>query len=148
MSMLGRLSQGDVYTTKMAAIQIVPVVYTHFQSHCQQELMEVFNSLSGDEMPQVRKQASLVLNEMIKLIPKVQESELLNVFSRFYKDEQDSVRMQGIDSCVCFAQHLPPTKVNAYLLPYIKKFAEDKSWRIRYLVADRIMDLAAGIGFE
>jgi serine/threonine-protein phosphatase 2A regulatory subunit A len=34
------------------------------------------------------------------------------------------------------------------LLPYIKKFAEDKSWRIRYLVADRIMDLATGIGIQ
>jgi serine/threonine-protein phosphatase 2A regulatory subunit A len=34
------------------------------------------------------------------------------------------------------------------LLPYIKKFAEDKSWRIRYLVGDRIMDLATGIGME
>lgn len=56
--------------------------------------------------------------------------------------------MQGIDSCVSFAHQLPPTKVNAYLLPYIKKFAEDKSWRIRYMVADRIMDLATGIGFE
>lgn len=85
---------------------------------------------------------------MIKLIPKVSETELLNVFSRFYKDEQDIVRMQGIDSCVCFSHQLPPTKVNAYLLPYIKKFAEDKSWRIRYLVADRIMDLATGIGFD
>ena len=38
--------------------------------------------------------------------------------------------------------------MSAYLLPYIKKFADDKSWRIRYLVADRIMDLAKGIGFE
>jgi len=54
--------------------------------------------------------------------------------------------MQGIDSCVQFAHLLPETKVTAYLLPYIKKFAEDKSWRIRYLVADRIMDLATGIG--
>jgi len=34
------------------------------------------------------------------------------------------------------------------LLPYIKKFAEDKSWRIRYLVADRIMELANGIGLD
>jgi len=34
------------------------------------------------------------------------------------------------------------------LIPYIKKFGEDKSWRIRYLVADRIMDLASGIGNE
>ena len=38
--------------------------------------------------------------------------------------------------------------MNAYLLQYIKKYAEDKSWRIRYLVADRIMDLANGIGHE
>jgi len=67
--------------------------------------------------------------------------------------------MQGIDSCVHFARNLPASvinqcciismqKVNAYLLPYIKKFAEDKSWRIRYLVADRIMDLSQGIGFD
>ena len=85
---------------------------------------------------------------MINLIPKVSETELLNIFSRFYKDEQDTVRMQGIDSCICFAKKLPANKVTAYLLPYIKKFADDKSWRIRYLVADRIMDLAQGIGFE
>ena len=56
--------------------------------------------------------------------------------------------MQGIDSCVIFAKVLPASKVNAYLLPYIKKYAEDKSWRIRYLVADRIMDLSQGIGNE
>lgn len=40
---------------------------------------------------------------MIKLIPKVSETELFNIFSIIYKDEQDSVRMQGIDSCVYFA---------------------------------------------
>jgi hypothetical protein len=40
---------------------------------------------------------------MIQLIPKVSETELLNIFSKFYKDDQDSVRMQGIDSCVAFA---------------------------------------------
>lgn len=33
-------------------------------------------------------------------------------------------------------------------MPYIKKFGDDKSWRIRYLVADRIMDLASGLGYE
>ena len=38
--------------------------------------------------------------------------------------------------------------MNQVLLPYIMKFAEDKSWRIRYLVADRIMDLANGIGMD
>jgi len=39
--------------------------------------MGIFNSVSQDEIPQIRKQASLVLNEMIKLIPKVNDAELL-----------------------------------------------------------------------
>ena len=85
---------------------------------------------------------------MIKLIPKVSDAELLQIFSKFTKDEQDSVRMQGIDSCVCFAHQLPAHKVSAFLIPYIKKFGDDKSWRIRYLVSDRIMDLASGLGYE
>ena len=56
--------------------------------------------------------------------------------------------MQVIDSCVCLAKQLPPAKVNSLLWPYVMKLAEDKSWRIRFLVADRIMDLATGIGFD
>jgi len=47
----------------------------------------MYNTISQDETPQVRKQAAIVLNEMIKLIPKISETELLNIFSRFYKDE-------------------------------------------------------------
>ena len=81
-------------------------------------------------------------------MPKVPEQELFKVFGQFFKDEQDSVKMQGIDSCVIFCKYLPAAKVNAYLLPYIKKYSEDKSWRIRYLVADRIMDLSQGLGLE
>jgi hypothetical protein len=34
------------------------------------------------------------------------------------------------------------------LVPYIKKYAVDKSWRIRYLVADKIMEITDSIGVE
>lgn len=56
--------------------------------------------------------------------------------------------MQGIDSIINFAQKIPPNKINGSLVPYIKKFAIDKSWRIRYLVADKIMEITNGIGIE
>ena len=56
--------------------------------------------------------------------------------------------MQGIDACVALAGKLSVAKINAQVLPYVQKFAEDKSWRIRYLVADRIMDLAQAIGYD
>ncbi len=42
---------------------------------------------SKEDIPQVRKVAAIVLNDMIKLIPKVPEAELLNIFSNFFKDE-------------------------------------------------------------
>jgi len=49
---------------------------------------------------------------MIKLIPLVPENDLFQIFGNFYQDEQDSVRMQGIDSLIHFAKALPAAKVN------------------------------------
>ena len=62
-------------------------MYASVTAASQQELMNMYSQISHDETPQVRKQAAIVLNDMIKLIPKVSETELLNIFSRFYKDE-------------------------------------------------------------
>ena len=47
-----------------------------------------------------------------------------------------------------FAQKLSPSKINTYLVPYIKKYGEDKSWRLRYLVADKIVEVATYFGEE
>lgn len=33
-------------------------------------------------------------------------------------------------------------------MPHIKKLAEDKSWRIRYMLADKIIDLSTAIGTD
>ena len=62
----------------------------------------MFIQASQDDIPQVRKVSAIVLNDMIKLMPKVPEQELLKIFGQFFKDEQDSVKMQGIDSCIVF----------------------------------------------
>jgi hypothetical protein len=43
---------------------------------------------------------------------------------------------------------MPEAKVIAYLLPYIRRYAEDKCWRVRYMVASRIMDIATAIGIS
>lgn len=67
----------------------------------------MFIQASQDDIPQVRKVAAIVLNDMIKLLPKVPEQELLKIFGQFFKDEQDSVKMQGIDSCIVFCKYLP-----------------------------------------
>lgn len=65
--------------------------------------MQIYAVIASDTVPLVRKEASIALNQMIKLIPKVSDAELFRIFSAFFKDQHDSVRMQGIDCCVKFA---------------------------------------------
>ena len=48
---------------------------------------------------------------MIKLIPQINDADLFAIFAKFYKDDQDSVKMQGIESCVVFAKHLNAQKI-------------------------------------
>jgi len=51
MGMLSNLMNGDCYSSKFAAIQLIPCVYTHFSSANQQEIMNMFNTVSQDETP-------------------------------------------------------------------------------------------------
>lgn len=110
--------------------------------------MQIFSKLSQDQVPQVRKTVAVTLQEMIKLIPKVSEQEIVSIFNKLLQDEQDSVRMQGIDNAIQLAKALPVAQINALIVPFIKKFAEDQSWRIRYLVADRIGEISAAVGTD
>jgi hypothetical protein len=58
-------------------------------------------------VPQVRKTVAVTLQEMIKLIPKVSEQDVISIFNKLLLDEQDSVRMQGIDNAIQLAKALP-----------------------------------------
>jgi len=88
------------------------------------------------------------LNQLIQKIPDAPEGELLSIFASLQTDQQDIVRMAGVESCILFASKISASQVNAQLVPCIKKFGEDKSWRIRYLVADKIIDIAQAFGPE
>lgn len=87
MGMMQRMAHGETQVSKYTVIHLIPSVYTYFVPANQQELLELFTKISQDPLPQIRKQASIVLNKMIQLIPKVSESDLLNIFSKFYKDD-------------------------------------------------------------
>ena len=56
--------------------------------------------------------------------------------------------MAGVESCIRFASKLPASKISSYLIPFVKKYVEDKSWRLRYLVANKIVDIAGAFGSE
>ncbi|NXF89511.1 2AAA phosphatase, partial [Eubucco bourcierii] len=54
---------------------------------------------------------------------------------------QDSVRLLAVEACVSIAQLLPQEELEALVMPTLRQAAEDKSWRVRYMVADKFTEV-------
>lgn len=56
---------------------------------------------------------------------------------------QDSVRLLAVEACVNIAQLLPQEDLEALVMPTLRQAAEDKSWRVRYMVADKFTEVGS-----
>ena len=74
---------------------------------------------------------------------------ILNLFFHFSpQDEQDSVRLLAVEACVSISGLLQTEDVEQLVMPTLRQCAEDKSWRVRYMVADKFTDLQKAVGPE
>lgn len=74
------------------------------------------------------------------------KSDLIPSFTNLAIDDQDSVRLLAVEACVCIADILPPADKETFMMPTLRNAAQDKSWRVRYMVADKIVDLQKAVG--
>jgi hypothetical protein len=51
------------------------------------------------------------------------------------------VRLLAVEACVSIASLLAQEDTEQLLMPTLRQSAEDKSWRVRYMVADKFVDL-------
>lgn len=148
MAIVKRFVSGDYHTAKGSAANIIPFIYPQCSSSYQNELLQIYSLLCGDEIPLVRKFAAINLKDFVKLLPNTNENELLNFFKTLMKDEQDFVKLFLIDSLVAFAKVFSNNsqKLNNMIIPCLKSLAEDPSWRIRFTVSDKIVELGQYLG--
>ena len=52
-----------------------------------------------------------------------------------------------MEACVSIASLLPQEDTEQLLMPTLRQSAEDKSWRVRYMVADKFTELQKVIHF-
>ena len=57
------------------------------------------------------------------------------------QDSQDSVRLLAAEDLVAFGKLFTPEQNSQHLLPIFKALAEDKSWRVRYMVASEYVEV-------
>lgn len=60
---------------------------------------------------------------------------------------QDSVRLLAVEACVSIATLLPQEDLETLVMPTLRQAAEDKSWRVRYMVADKFSEVSTKVAF-
>lgn len=54
---------------------------------------------------------------------------------------QDSVRLLAVEACALISGLLPKDEIEKRLVPSLKAAVEDRSWRVRYMVADKLTEV-------
>lgn len=138
--MVLRLSKADWFTSKISATGLYNVAYTKAGPPSQEALRQHFAQLVHDDTPMVRRQAATHLGKFIRAMPAtIVIEEMIPLLQHLAGDEQDSVRLLTVDILIAIAEVVPKGQQGSYgvLLTTLRNFIEDKSWRVRYMVAEK-----------
>ena len=73
------------------------------------------------------------------------EKDFFKPYTNLVKDDQDSVRLHAVQSCVPLAKAYQSAGKGNKILSIVVKLCSDNSWRVRYMVADKFCDLASSL---
>uniref|UniRef100_A0A672SDK8 Serine/threonine-protein phosphatase 2A 65 kDa regulatory subunit A beta isoform-like n=1 Tax=Sinocyclocheilus grahami TaxID=75366 RepID=A0A672SDK8_SINGR len=122
-----RLASGDWFTSRTSACGLFSVCYPRVSSTVKAEIRHSFRN--NDFTPSLQRNIKLRVSSIS--------------FSL-----QDSVRLLAVEAGVSIATLLPQEDLEALVMPTLLQAADDKSWRVRYMVADKFSELQKAVGPE
>ncbi|TDZ24456.1 Protein phosphatase PP2A regulatory subunit A [Colletotrichum sidae] len=146
-----RLSKADWFTSKVSGCGLYTSPYKKVSAPVQEELRKQFGQLVHDETPMVRRQAATNLAKFVKeMPPNVVVSEMIPLFQHLAQDDQDSVRLLTVEILISIAEVVPKDLQASHgeLLLTLRNLIEDKSWRVRYMIADRFEKISKAVDEE
>lgn len=146
-----RLSKADWFTSKVSGCGLYTIPYSRVSLPIQEQLRGQFGNLVHDETPMVRRQAATHLAKFVKEMPAtIVIEEMIPLFQHLASDDQDSVRLLTVDVLISIAEVVPKDTQSSHgvLLTSLRNLIGDKSWRVRYMVADRFEKIARAVDEE
>jgi serine/threonine-protein phosphatase 2A regulatory subunit A len=90
----------------------------------------------------VRRAAASKLGEFAKVVEiEYLRQEFVQQFNNLANDEQDSVRLLAIEGGIAMASLFRHDDLEQQMMQTLRSATEDKSWRVRYVVADKLVDV-------
>jgi serine/threonine-protein phosphatase 2A regulatory subunit A len=146
-----RLSKADWFTSKVSGCGLYTIPYKKVSPPVQEQLRQQFGLLVHDETPMVRRQAATNLAKFVKEMPaSIVIDEVISFFQHLVQDDQDSVRLLTVEILISIAEVVPKEQQASHgtLLASLRNLMEDKSWRVRYMIADRFEKIAKAVDEE
>lgn len=143
-ALITRLVAHEWFTSRISACNLFVAAVPKVGDSKQDDLLKAYSRLCADDAPLVRRQAANVLGNVAEVVrPGVPFQEIMDVFVKLSKDEQDSVRILTINNCISLGKLNRNTEGVARIMEIVRNCAEDKSWRVRYMVADHMKSLCS-----
>src|ERR1700712_5084811 len=146
-----RLSKADWFTSKVSATGLYVVPYARCTPPIQESMRQQFGVLVHDDTPMVRRQAATNLAKFVKAMPAtVVIEEMIPLFQHLASDDQDSVRLLTVEVLIAILEAIPKEQQPSHgvLLTALRSLFEDKSWRVRYMVAEKFEKIAKAVNEE
>lgn len=143
-----RLSKGDLFSMRIASCYLLAKTYEKTKNDDIKE--KLFNDLSLDDTPMVRRAVAINLGKFAKVIGYPIDIALKS-YKGLLNDQQDAVKIEALKNSCILAQILEDNgqtqKLEDDILVHVKKASEDKvSWRLRFSVAELLAELTHIVG--
>lgn len=146
--LIQRLATGEWFTSRTSACGLFAAAYPSVNPEVKTNLRSMYKKLCSDETPMVRRAAASKLGEFATSVEAENVKEdLIPMFHNLASDEQDSVRLLAVEACASIANILQDDN-ESLVIPTLRSSASDKSWRVRYMVADKFTELQSAVGPE
>lgn len=143
-----RLSVAEWFTSRATSTSLYAAAYPKVSDNTKDEMRRMYAALCADETPMVRRAAAKELGPFAKALSQTHlVSDVIPVFRKLAGDDQDSVRLLTVDALIAIASSLPDKAIcKQHLGSTMKAMVSDKSWRVRYMIADHFVKLAESAG--
>ncbi|GLE08496.1 hypothetical protein PINS_up019704, partial [Pythium insidiosum] len=126
-----------VYFSRCPRARCFAAVYPKItDSGRRKELRDLFQILTNDDTPMVRRAAASNVGKFAATLEKEHITTLvIPLFKALTADDQDSVRLLAIENSAMIAKLLTPEENTQHVLPIVRSSVEDRSWRVRFSIA-------------
>lgn len=135
---IARMNSSEWLNSKLALCEILPIISKEISIDGQLTVLDTFRSLLTNSNPQVRKSAAENFKYFIGNVHPRHENNLQELLGLVGVDKEDSVRVIVVEDLLSMMS----VKVTPSLLSVFRMLMDDKSWRVRYIMAEKLPDFA------